>query len=87
MNAWVDSDGKACPPYNWSVSGTGFHFNSASGPTAATTNADLETLQLWADDTACGTATITVTDNCEGTDTDYVRCTTGTEKFLCHVGI
>jgi hypothetical protein len=45
VNVWVDSDGKACPPYNWSVSGTGFHFNSPSGPTTATTNADLETLQ------------------------------------------
>jgi len=77
VNVWVDSDGKACPPYNWSVSGTGFHFNSASGPTTATTNADLETLQLWADGTACGTATITVTDLCEGNDKEYVRCTTG----------
>ena len=77
VNVWVDSDGKACPPYSWSVSGTGFHFDSASGPTTATTNADLETLQLWADGTACGPATITVTDLCEGNDEEYVRCTNG----------
>ena len=77
VNVWVDSDGKACPPYNWSVSGTGFHFNSASGLTTATTNADLETLQLWADGTACGSATITVTGACEDVATGYVRCTTG----------
>jgi hypothetical protein len=77
VHVWVDSDGKACPPYSWSVSGTGFHFDSASGPITATTNVDLETLQLWADGTACGPATITVTDLCEGNDEEYLRCTNG----------
>ena len=77
VNVWVDSEGRACPAYSWSVSGTGFHFDSASGPTTATTNADLETLQLWADGTACGPAAITVTDLCDGNDEEYVRCTNG----------
>jgi hypothetical protein len=77
VNVWVDSEDRACPTYSWSVSGTGFHFDSASGPTTATTNADLEKLQLWADGTACGPATIIVTDLCEGNDEQYVRCTNG----------
>ena len=77
VNVWVYSEGRACPTYSWSVSGTGFHFDSASGPTTATTNADLETLQLWADGTACGPATITVTDICGGNDEEYVRCAAG----------
>lgn len=46
------------------MSGTGFHFNDAAGPATATTNSDSQTLQLWADDTACGSAIITVTDAC-----------------------
>lgn len=83
VNVWVYSEGRACPTYSWSVSGTGFHFDSASGPTTATTNADMETLQLWADGTACGTATITVTDLCEGNDEEYVRCTTGQWVLVC----
>ena len=83
VNVWVDSEGRACPTYSWSVSGTGFHFNSQSGPTTTTTNADLETLQLWADSTACGPATITVTDLCEGNDEGFVRCSNGTWTLYC----
>ena len=83
VNVWVYSEGRACPPYSWSVSGTGFHFDSASGPTTATTNADLETLELWADGTACGSATISVTDGCGDTTTGYVRCTSGQWDLVC----
>jgi hypothetical protein len=72
VKVWVDSEGWARPPYSWSVSGTGFHFGSVSGPTTATTNEDLEELELWADDTACGTGTVTVTDICDNTGTDYI---------------
>jgi RHS repeat-associated protein len=82
VNVWVDSDGKACPPYSWSVSGTGFHFNSASGPTTATTNADLQTLQLWADGTACGPASITVTDDCDEVTSGVVRCLDASDWVL-----
>lgn len=58
-----------CPPYSWVVTGTGFGFTKAA--TAVKTNT------LTADNTACGTATITVTDKCGDTCTGYVRCTTG----------
>ena len=61
---WVDSAGLACPPYRWSLGGTGFHFGDVSGPTAAQTNADMDTIELWADETACGSALVTVTDAC-----------------------
>jgi RHS repeat-associated protein len=59
-----------CPPYTWSVIGNGFTLNSST--TTGLTNT------LYADDTACGAATITVT-GCSGPPvTGYVRCTTGT---------
>lgn len=59
-----------CGDFTWSVAGTGFSFNSAT--TTDRTNT------LSADATACGTATITVTDACGTEITGYVRCTTGT---------
>lgn len=55
-------------PYSWSVAGTGFSIPS---------NTDELTNTLSADETACGTATITVTDCCGAAVTGYVRCTTG----------
>ena len=73
VDVWVDSGGSGCPPYSWSVSGTGFHFGSVEGLTTAITNINLETLQLWADDTACGSAIITVADSCGGNETTSVR--------------
>ncbi len=56
------------PPYTWQVSGNGFSIPSS---TTDGTNT------LSADGTACGTATITVTDVCGDSCTGYVRCTTG----------
>lgn len=56
------------PPYTWQVSGIGF-----SIPTSTTDR----TNTLSADNTACSTATITVTDNHGVPITGYVRCTTG----------
>ncbi len=51
-------------PYTWAVSGTGFSIPATtSGPTNT----------LSADGTACGSATITVTDACENVATGYVR--------------
>jgi len=54
-------------PYRWSVVGTGFSMRNAE--TAGTGNI------LDTDASACGTATITVTDYCEDTAVGYVRCT------------
>jgi hypothetical protein len=73
VEVWVESDCHGCPPYQWQVSGTGFHFDSISGPTTATTDGDEETLQLWADSTACGSAFITVTDGCQADAEESVR--------------
>ena len=56
-------------PYNWSVVGAGFTLTHAQ--TAGVSNT------LNADGSACGTATITVTDQCGGLATGYVVCTTG----------
>ena len=64
IEVWVESSGHGCPPYQWQVSGTGFHFNNISGPTTEITNGDGVTLQLWADNSACGSATVTVVGNC-----------------------
>jgi hypothetical protein len=72
VNAWIGS-GFSCPPYQWSLVGTGFHFRSVSGPTTATTYSDDETLQVWADGTACGAATVVVSDQCDRSTNRYVR--------------
>ncbi len=61
---WVESDSHGYPTCNWQVSGTGFHFDSISGPAGETTLEDGEPLQLWADNSACGSASITVSGNC-----------------------
>ena len=51
-----------CLPYTFSVGGNGFSMTDNT---------------LFADETACGTATIIVTDACGNNATGYVRCTTG----------
>lgn len=56
-------------PYTWQVSGNGFSLSL--NETEVPSNA------LYANDTACGSATITVTDNYGATVTGYVRCTEG----------
>jgi len=56
------------PPYTWEVSGTGFSVLSS-------TTYRMNTLS--ADNTACGSATITVTDKYGDICTGFVRCTTG----------
>jgi len=66
--AITDSTGLGAP-YSWSVSGTGFTPDNSS--TVGLTN------KINADNTSCGSATITVT-GCDGTTiTGYIRCTTG----------
>jgi len=57
------------PPYTWQVSGNGFSLSL--NETEVPSNA------LYANETACGAATITVTDNYGVPVTGYVRCTTG----------
>ena len=57
------------PQYNWSVVGTGFGL-------AQSQSNDVSNI-LTAGSTACGTATITVTDRRGDTTAGYVRCTAG----------
>uniref|UniRef100_A0A6M3LAW0 Uncharacterized protein n=1 Tax=viral metagenome TaxID=1070528 RepID=A0A6M3LAW0_9ZZZZ len=54
-------------PYDWEVSGTGFSLGAAQTDDKSNT--------LSADGTACGPATITVTDACVESTVGYVRCT------------
>lgn len=58
-----------CPPFGWAVAGTGFTFGQA--------NTDGRVNRLDASASACGAASITVTDKCGNPVTGYVRCTTG----------
>lgn len=72
----VNSGGLACPPYTWTVAGTGYSI------APATTENDLETAQLTSAAGACGVgygayATVTVTDSCGVTDTAYIRNSAG----------
>ena len=64
IEVWVESDGHGCAPYQWQVTGMGFHFDGISGPEVTTTEGEWQALQVWADSTACGSAFITVTDGC-----------------------
>lgn len=64
-----------CGSFNWSVSGTGFTFAQNQTTIGANT--------LEADGSACGPATITVTDGCGTEVTGYVRGTTGTWSLTC----
>jgi len=76
VNVWVDSEGLACPPYEWEIEvggENGFHFNSSSGPHNETTESDLQVLELWADADACGSAIIKVTDRCGEVERTSVR--------------
>ncbi len=84
VDLWVGT-GFACGPFTWSVSGTGFHFGSTSGPTTGETEEELEIITLYTDATACGAAEITVTDSCGVTTTTYVRCTEG-RWLTCNSG-
>ncbi|MBC8548777.1 MAG: hypothetical protein H8D23_03920 [Candidatus Brocadiales bacterium] len=74
---WVVSDGYGCPPYTLTVSGTGFHFESQIGPTTVVLDNDFKTVELWADDTACGAAEIIATDTCGKEANASVRCSSG----------
>lgn len=58
-----------CSPFSWSVSGTGFSF--AEGKTDGHSN------YLVASASACGSASITVTDDCNVIVTGWLRGTTG----------
>jgi len=58
-----------CPPYTWSVSGSGFAL--ANSETSVLSNT------LSANSSACGAATIIVTDGCGNTTEGSLRCTNG----------
>jgi hypothetical protein len=62
------------PYYTWSVSGQGFWFDANYTIKTLTNNGITAT--LYADGTACGSATITITA-CGVQAKGYVRCTTG----------
>jgi hypothetical protein len=61
------------PPLQWSVSGNGFSLGEVEEKGVDRARSKL----LKASPTACGPATITVTDALEDTETGYVRCTAG----------
>ena len=63
------------PLYTWSVSGIGFWFDAAYTQTEIVT--DTRTVTLYADDTACGAATISVTDLHEDTVNGSIRGSSG----------
>jgi len=63
------------PPFQWSVSGSGFFFDSEHTITEVLTTD--RRLPLCASALACGAATIKVTDNCGADCTGTVRCTAG----------
>ena len=79
VNLWVNSGGLACPPYTWTVSGTGWSLNKN------VTENDLEIVTLSLINTTgktCGThysvyCTVTVTDNCGKTDDIIFRYSGG----------
>ena len=83
ITLYVDSGGLACPPYQWSVSGTGFSLDKSQ------TYNDLETVTLTAPYSfgTCGVnydvlATVTVIDQCGGTDEIKIKNTGGSWVFL-----
>lgn len=69
VDAWVDSQGWGSPPYTWTISGTGFSL------TKIQTLRESEINIINADGSACGAASVTVTDARGKKDTGYVRCT------------
>lgn len=56
-----------CLPYSWSITGTGFSLDYAE--------TDVRSNIVRTDNTACGSANITVTDLCGTTTSGSVRCT------------
>ena len=65
------------PPYTWSVSGTGFTLEEIP-------DNELSYI-LHADGTACGAATIEITDTTDALIAGYVRCTTGQWVYKGHI--
>lgn len=62
-------------PFTWTISGTGFWLDAAHTQTTIATASN--SVVIYADSTACGAGTITVT-GCDGlAATGYIRCTTG----------
>ncbi len=69
-----------CRNYEWEVSGEGFWFDAAYTMKFIETQTDSTTLYL-DDTTACGSATITVTDDCGEIALGYVKSTAGHWEF------
>jgi hypothetical protein len=83
IEAWVNSSEWGCPPYQWNVIGMGFHFNNTSGPTVISNKYEEEKIQLWSDNSACGTATVTVTNQCKQTASVIVKSSFGNWVQAC----
>lgn len=81
VNLWVESGGLACPPFVWSVSGTGFTLSRSQ------TDGDYVVNRLQAGITACGPATITVVDKCGVSATGTVRCNQGSDWVTKTTGV
>jgi hypothetical protein len=73
----LDCGEHGCPNYNWTVTGSGFHFHSTSGPQSAQTSSGMLILMLCADSTACGKATVKVADDCGVSDSTDIWCYEG----------
>jgi hypothetical protein len=80
ITLWVDSGGKACPDFTWSVSSAKYSLNKSK------TNNDLETVTMTAASGTCSTTgynnsniyvTVTVTDSCRNTNQIEIRNTAG----------
>ncbi len=69
----IEIEGYDFRPYQWTVVGSGFHFNDISGPIYEETETPSEVIELWADNTACGSAIITVTNSYQKVATASVR--------------
>jgi hypothetical protein len=82
ITLYVDAGGMGCPPYSWSLTGTGYNIEDDDGDQI--TDDDLETITLTAPTSTgtCGTdydihATVTVEDTCGLTDSAIIRNTAG----------
>ena len=63
------------PPFHWTVSNEHFWFDA--GYTLKEIDSPVRCIPLYADASACGYGTITVSDACGGSTSGVVRCTSG----------
>ena len=81
VDMWVETQGWGKPPYDWTLSGTGFHFDNIDGPTEWTSNTEFQIVRLCADNNACGPVTIMATDSYKASDEAVIRSASGVWKY------